>query len=117
MRFKDLEVGMLVVIIDFGGSDFDRPEHWSAEMDDWQGHTVTIADFDDEFVYIREDKGAWSWYPDDFDIHCNLKYNNPNISYRRHKSDRRFKKMRSEWELKQIEEKAKKPNPNPYLST
>jgi len=97
MRFKDLEVGMTVVVIDFGDSDYDRPEHWSPEMDEWQGAVVSIASFDSEYVYIAEDEGAWSWYSDDFNPYCNLKLDNPNILYRNHKRDRAIDKMREEW--------------------
>jgi len=115
MRFKDMQVDMLAVIIDFGGEDSERPEHWSQEMDDWQGHTVTIASIDSDYVYIEEDEGAWSWTPSDFDPYCNLKFDNPNIQYRRHKQDQRMEEMRKEWNLKQ--EKARIMKVNPYASS
>jgi hypothetical protein len=115
MRFKDLEVGMPVVVIEHGG-DPDRPEHWSTDMDEWQGAVVTISDFDSDYVYIKEDEGAWSWYPDDFDPYCGLKSDNPNMQYKRRKQDRRMEDMRKEWTLKQAENKAKK-IVNPYASS
>ena len=86
MRLNDLQIGMKVLTVDFGGDPYNRPEHWaeSGEMDEWQGMVVTIADIDrsDEYVYIEEDGGEWSWYPWDFDPYCNLRFDDPNLSYK-----------------------------------
>ena len=100
MRIGDLEIGMTVTVIDYGGDPYNRPEHWAetGEMDEWQGAVVTIADIDpsDEYVYLEEDENEWSWYPWDFEPYCNLKYHDPNISYKRHKSNIMMRHLRAE---------------------
>ena len=98
---------MLVRVIDFGGDEYERPEHWSPEgdMDDWQGAVVTISEVVDDYVYIHEDEGEWSWYPEDFEIHCSLKPNNPNLAYKRHKNAGFLTQLSAEWKAQQAKKK------------
>ena len=95
MNIREFELGMEVKIICWG----ERPEHWSSEMDHWQGKIVTISNWDngldnDTFVYIEEDGGEWTWQTWDFELYNNLSKNNPNVLYRHHKNAEFFAKMR-----------------------
>jgi len=101
MHYDDLQIGIKVKIIDFGGDDASRPEHWSSDMDEWQGAIVTIADFDNEYVYIKDDGGEWSWHWFDFELYCDLKPDNPNIIYRKHKSEKIVFNLRTKWALEE----------------
>lgn len=105
MRFRDIEMDMVVRIIDFGGNS---PSHWAlgGEMHEWQGEKVTIVDFnDDEEVFIEEDEGKWQWFASDFEP-CNpLRSDNPNIKYKQHKRD--MQRMRWEDYKKKIDDESK----------
>jgi hypothetical protein len=107
MKYDDLHPEMLVKVVDFGAPDYSRPEHWSTDgdMDDWQGAVVTIAENDGDYIYIHEDEGEWSWLPLDFEPHCSLKINNPNVAYKRKKSSDFLTTLSIEWEAKQAKKK------------
>lgn len=100
MNITDLYVGMIVRIIEWseGNSDedgYNRPDHWTPEMDVWQGEIVTISgvETENEYVYTENDGGQWSWYPWDFEYHCDLTDHNPNMVYRRKCANDRFNRF------------------------
>ena len=105
MNFDEIKCGMIVRVIDFGGVNEYRPEHWSPDMDEWQGSAVTIADYDGEYVYIEDDESKWSWNAEDFEPYCTLDHNDPNLVYKRHRHDVFMRKVRAEWQEKQAKRK------------
>jgi len=107
MNFSEMKCGLQVRVIDFGNIHEDRPEHWSPDMDEWQGVPVTISDCDGDYVYIEDDEGAWSWVPSDFESCCSLDRNNPNLVYKRRRNESFVKRIRAEWTEQQAELKKK----------
>jgi len=101
VNFEDLKVGMEVEIVI---RDY-RPEHWSEDMDKWQGEVVTIVDFDRSLsegydsVFIEEDEGAWEWASSDFEPYIVLLPSDPNIAYKVYKNDRLFMEMRKKYKV------------------
>lgn len=93
MDIDELHVGQQVRVIIWENS---RPEHWSEEMDEWQGMIVTVSDLDhpSEYVYIDDDDGQWTWHPWDFEDYHRIPKNNPNMVYRRYKHDEMMRKLR-----------------------
>jgi len=105
MNYNEIKCGLQVRIIDFNGVHEERPEHWSTNMDEWQGVLVTIADYDGEYVYIEDDEGKWSWTPEDFENRYSLDHNDPNLVYKRHRSEIFVQRIRAEWKEKQAKKK------------
>ncbi len=97
MDIDDLEIGMIVKIIVW---EDHRPEHWSGDMDEWQGAVVTISDYEhkSEYVFIEEDEGEWQWFPWDFESCHVLSENNPNRLYKSHKEQAFFAKLRAKYQ-------------------
>jgi len=95
MKIEDLYEGMQVRIIELDDG-YNRPEHWAAEMDEWQCEIVTISgcDLSSSDVYIREDEGKWSWHPWDFEPYCSLAKHDPNIVYKRAKERAKYEKFK-----------------------
>lgn len=99
MLFEDLHTNMVVRIINYEEDGNDRPDHWESDMDEWQGAVVTIAYLEkDERVFIDEDEGEWQWYPWDFEFYDNLDFNDPNLTFKRHKKDLIMKEITKRWE-------------------
>jgi hypothetical protein len=91
MEYEDLYKGMVVRIIEW---DY-RPDHWSTDMDEWQGEVVTIDSlYEDGEVYIAEDEHAWQWFAEDFEFYHPIPADNPNRLYTVHKHNKWMEKIR-----------------------
>jgi len=91
MDVDEIYPGQIVRIIEWEY----RPEHWSEDMDGWQGEVVTIGKiYDDEEIYIEDDSREWQWYPEDFEPYHMIPADNPNMRYKVHKHEARMRELR-----------------------
>ena len=95
MELSDIFPGQRVRVFDWISEEFDPPEHWSTEMEDWIGCIVTIDKIhDDGGIFIKEDHNEWMWDPTDFEFYDNLPRNNPNTRFAKAKKKERMHEVR-----------------------